>query len=702
MSRFRVRELSVLILMLDFVRLPSARLLSVGQRFSQAHRDILAAFVCGLLVLLGWVALALNWVGLALLILPVAYGVGGYESARDGLTTLFQEKELDVDLLMIVAALGAASLGLWRREYYLIIDGAVLILIFAISGALEGYAMQRTERSIRALMRLTPDTASVLRHGQPEQVAIAHLAVGDELLVKPGELIPTDAVIIEGYSPVNQAAITGESVAIDKAVGDEVFAGTLNGNGALRLRVHQPPESSLIQRVIRLVEQAQTETPPSQQFIERFERGYAKVIVLVGVLLAVCPPFLWNWTWETTIYRALIFLVVASPCALMAAIMPTLLSGIANGARQGILFKNGAQLEQMGQVRAIAFDKTGTLTTGQPEVFAVLPALGRSDAEVLHVAAALEAYSEHPIGQAIGRYATGRIAIASVTAVQAHPGQGITGQLEHQSIAVGHYGFVQPLISAPDLSESDAALSSNSHMGSLQYSSGNSPSRSQRRSSDLPDRSQLDPALHSQAMELQQSGKTVVWVIRENQVLGLIAIADQVRPDAARAIAALKKLGIQHLIMLTGDNQETAYSMAQAVGIHEVHAELLPEDKLHLIRQLQQRYGTVAMVGDGINDAPALAQATVGIAMGAAGSDVALETADIVLMTDRLERIATAVQLGRRSQRIVKQNIAFALSFIVLLLVANAAGSMTLPLGVIGHEGSTVLVTLSGLRLLRS
>lgn len=673
--------------MLDSVRLPSARLVS----FSQTHRDTIAALVCGLLLLLGWFALHINWVGLALLILPIAYVIGGYESAREGLTTLFQEKELDVDLLMIVAALGAASLGLWRREYYLIIDGAVLILIFAISGALEGYAMQRTERSIRALMRLTPDTASVLRRGQAEQVAIAHLKIGDELLVKPGELIPTDAVIIEGYSPINQAAITGESIPIDKTLGDEVFAGSLNGNGALRLRVHQPPESSLIQRIIRLVEQAQTEAPPSQQFIERFERGYAKVIVLVGILLTLCPPLLWDWTWETTIYRALVFLVVASPCALMAAIMPTLLSGIANGARQGILFKNGAQLEQMGQVRAIAFDKTGTLTTGRPEVHAVFPAAGHSDADVLQVAAALEAYSEHPIGQAICRYAMGRVSLATVTAVQAAPGQGITGQLEQQSVAVGQYRFVQHLLAEFNPTRLNIAQPHSSQ--DLSDSAQAHP---------LLDPTVLDPTLKSQALQLQQSGKTVVWVIQSNQVLGLIAIADQVRPDAARAIADLKRLGIQHLIMLTGDNQETAHSVAEAVGILEVHAELLPEQKLHLIRKLQQRYGSVAMVGDGINDAPALTQATVGIAMGTAGSDVALETADIVLMSDRLERIATAIQLGRRSQRIVKQNIVFALSFIVLLLVANFAGGITLPLGVIGHEGSTVLVTLSGLRLLRS
>lgn len=641
--------------MLDSVRSPHSRLVTLLQE----HSGIFAAILCGVLLLLGWWALHLAWVGIALFVLVAAYVVGGYESAREGLTTLFQEKELDVDLLMIVAALGAAGLGLWRREYFLIIDGAVLILIFAVSGALENYAMQRTDRSIRSLMSLAPDTARVLQLDGESEVAIDHLAIGDEILVKPGELIPTDGLIIEGYSTINQAAITGESMPVEKTVGAAVFAGTLNGNGALKLRVDRSPESSLLQRVIRLVEQAQTEKPPSQQFIERFERGYAKVIVLVGVLLALLPPVLWNWSWETTIYRALIFLVVASPCALMAAIMPTLLSGIANGARQGILFKNGAQLESIGRVRAIAFDKTGTLTTGQPEVYAVIPAAGYSEAEVLQLAAALESSSEHPIGQAVCRAAQ-HLAFPTATAVQAHPGQGIVGQVNHQSVVVGQLTFVQPLIT------------------------------------------DWDSALRSQAAALQEAGKTIVWVVRANQVIGMIAVADQVRSEAARAIEHLKKLGIEHLIMLTGDNRETAQSVAHAVGITEIHAELLPEDKLHLIRQLQQRYGSVAMVGDGINDAPALAQATVGIAMGAAGSDVALETADIVLMTDRLTKIAAAVRLGRLSQAIVKQNIVFALSFIVLLLVANFAGEMTLPLGVIGHEGSTVLVTLSGLRLLRS
>ncbi|MGF1542401.1 MAG: HAD-IC family P-type ATPase, partial [Pleurocapsa sp.] len=367
----------------------------------QKYPEALAAGVCAILVLLGWLCLYLGWIGVALLILPVAYVIGGYESTKEGLTTLIEEKELDVDLLMIVAALGAASLGLWQRDYFLIIDGAVLILIFAISGALESFAMQHTEKNIRSLMAFTPDTARVIFNGGEQEIAIAKLQIGDLVLVKPGELIPVDGIILEGNSNINQATITGESIPVDKKIGDEVFAGTLNGNGVLKLKVHQPPESSLIQKIIRLVEQAQTEAPPSQQFIERFERGYAKVIILTGLVLMILPPLIWGWSWETTIYRALIFLVVASPCALMASIMPTLLSGIARGAKEGILYKNGAQLEKMGKVRAIAFDKTGTLTTGKLQVTEIIPVGDYSEEKVLQLAAALESRSEHPIGEAI-------------------------------------------------------------------------------------------------------------------------------------------------------------------------------------------------------------------------------------------------------------------------------------------------------------
>jgi len=627
--------------------------------FFKNYSDTVEAAICGLLVLLAWFFLQLGWLGLALLLLPAAYVIGGYKSAKEGLTTLWQEKELDVDLLMIVAALGAAALGIWHKEYYLILDGAILILIFSISGALESYAMQRTERSIQSLMSLTSDTARVLFNGREEMVRVNELKIGAQVLVKPGELIPTDGLIVEGQTTLNEAAITGESVPVEKKLGDEVFAGTLNGQGVIKLEIHKKAESNLIQRVIRLVEEAQTQEPPSQQFIERFEKGYAQVIVLTGLLLAILPPFLLHWSWETTIYRALIFLVVASPCALMAAIMPTLLSGIANGAKQGILFKNGAQLEMIGKVKAIAFDKTGTLTTGKLEVVQVITSEATQE-ELLQIAASLESVSEHPIAAAIVQF-TQEQQIPWTRAVKAtaYIGRGIVGEVKGEKAVVGNLAFI------------------NSQLGSPVT------------------------GLLEQAEQLERSGKTVVWVAYQQRVLGLIAVADTVRPEALQVVSRLKRLGIEHFVLLTGDNQQTAQSIAQEVGITDIYAELLPEDKLNIIKSLLERYGTVAMVGDGINDAPALAAASVGIAMGVSGSDVALESADIILMADRLEKLEEAISLGRRSQAIVKQNIVFALGFIVLLLIANFTHGITLPLGVIGHEGSTVLVTLSGLRLLR-
>jgi Cd2+/Zn2+-exporting ATPase len=623
----------------------------------QTHPEAIAAITCAIFVFLGWLCLHLGWLGAALFLLPIAYVVGGYESTKDGLKTLFEERELDVDLLMVVAALGAAGLGIWQQDYHLIVDGAILILIFAISGALERIAMQRTERNIRQLMAVTPDTARVLLDDQEQELPIEQLQVGDLLLVKPGELIPTDSLILEGDSAIDQAAITGESLPVDRTVGAEVFGGTLNGSGVLKLRVHQRPESSLIQRVIRLVEQAQNEAPPSQQFIERFERNYARIIIIVGIVLAILPPFIWNWNWETTIYRALIFLVVASPCALMAAIMPTLLSGIANGARQGILFKNGAQLETIGKIRAIAFDKTGTLTTGNLQVIEIVPAPGYSENQVLELAASLEAYSEHPIGKAITQAARQRqLGRSEAKNVQAYAGQGMRGEVDGKLTRVGKQDWLD--LKAPELS--------------------------------------------AIAQQLEGQGKTIVWVAQDHQIIGLMGVSDTIRPEAYPLIQKLQEMGIEQIALLTGDNPKTAEYVARALGIRQVYAQLLPDDKLSAIRQLQQQYQFVAMVGDGINDAPALAAASVGIAMGKTGTDVALETADIVLMSDRLEKLAQAIRLGRRANNIVRQNIIFALGFIGVLLVANFVGGIDMPLGVIGHEGSTVLVTLSGLRLLKS
>ncbi|MEB3357714.1 MAG: heavy metal translocating P-type ATPase [Synechococcales bacterium] len=648
-----------------------------GQDWIQTYPEAIAAMTCGLLTLLGWLALGGNWVGVGIWILLAAYVIGGFDSAREGLTTLWQERELDVDLLMIVAAVGAAILGLWQREYYLLVDGAVLILIFAISGALESIALHRTERNIRSLMQLTPDTARVLTVGQEQMVPTQQLKVGDRVLVKPGELIPTDGLVREGESAVNQAPITGESLPVEKAIGDEVFAGTINGNGALTIELHKPPESSLIQRVIRLVEQAKTTAPPSQQFLETFERGYAKVIVVTGLMLATLPPLLLRWSWETTIYRALVFLVVASPCALMAAIMPTLLSGIARGARQGILFKDGAQLETMGQVKAIAFDKTGTLTTGVLQVSDLIPAPGVEAAQVLQLAASLEAYSEHPIAQAVVQAAQMQnLPLLPAQAVRAEVGRGVVGQIKGGPVRLGKSSFV-----TADLAVATAPRTA------------------------APERQKLEgaiaPALLQASQQLEQAGKTVIWVSQHHQVMGLLAVADQIRATAPGLLSTLRQLGVTATVMLTGDNDATAHTVAQAVGVGTVYANLLPEDKVTVIQQLQRQYRTVAMVGDGINDAPALAQASVGIAMGGAGSDVALETADIVLMADRLEKLEQAIRIGKKSQHIIRQNIAIALTSIALLMVANFLGELTLPAGVLGHEGSTLLVTLNGLRLLR-
>lgn len=668
------------------------------------HPEAVAAATCAVLVLLGWLFLLFGWIGLALFVLPAAYAIGGYESAKEGLTTLFQEKELDVDLLMIVAALGAAFLGLWRQEYELIIDGAVLILIFAISGALESYAMQRTNRAIASLMGLTPDTARLMLHGREKETPIEQLKIGDRLLVKPGELIPTDALIVEGASSLNEASITGESLPVEKSIGDEVFAGTINGAGALILEVHQPPESSLIQRVIRLVEQAQTEAPPSQMFIERLERGYAKIIVICGVLLIILPPFIFNWDWETTIYKALIFLVVASPCALMAAIMPALLSGIANGARQGILFKNGAQLELIGKIKAIAFDKTGTLTTGTPEVTAIIPAADTNQNTVLLNAAAIEAYSEHPIGKAIVQAARDKqLTFPPTTNVVSHTGFGISGEVEGKQIKVGTAKFMQAEIIQPKIIQSETSPyqeDTPSPTYDLRHAIPTVPYARCAMGEEKGVR--VDKYLIAESDRLKTQGNTIVWVVSESEILGIIAVADTVRPAAAKMVKSLKKLGIEQIIMLSGDSDRTARNIAQQLGINEVYAELLPEDKVTVIRRLKRQYQTVAMVGDGINDAPALATASVGIALGNAGSDVALETADIVLMADRLDKIITAIRLGRRATKVIKQNIVFALCSIAILLVANFTTGINLPLGVIGHEGSTVLVTLSGLRLLRN
>jgi Cd2+/Zn2+-exporting ATPase len=475
--------------------------------------------------------------------------------------------------------------------------------------------------------------------------------------VKPGERIPADGVVRQGSSAVNQATITGESLPVDKRVGDEVFAGTINGSGSLIVEVLRAGENSLFSKIIKLIEEAKTEVPELQHRIDRFEKIYTWLIVTTTLLLMVAPHYLLGWSWTETLYRAMVFLVVASPCALVASMMPAILSAISNGARKGILFKNGVQLEALAGVQVVAFDKTGTLTEGRPQVMEFETFSSWSENELLQAAGSIESMSEHPIAKAIVRYAKQKnLSLQTPSQLHAITGWGVEAELDGVTWKIG-----KPLLFEAQMEHEH---------------------------------------IITRVKQLEQAGRTIVLVERDGQVIGLITLQDTIRKEARMAIQRLKQMGIQ-VAMLTGDQQIIAKAIAREVGIDHVYSELLPEDKVKVIEQLKQQFGQVAMIGDGVNDAPALATAQIGIAMGGAGSDVALETADVVLMNDDLGKISLAIQLGKRMTQVVKQNIIFALSVIGLLIITNFAHMMTLPFGVVGHEGSTILVILNGLRLLR-
>jgi len=611
------------------------------------HAEAVTTAICAVAVLIGWLLLrgGLHAAGVAVLV--TGYVLGGYRQARDGVLTLILERELDVDLLMVVAAIGAAAIGEW-------FDGALLIFIFALSGTLEGYASARTSRDITALMALAPDEAVLLRDGAEQIVPASSLNMGDDIVVRPGARIPADGAVTKGTSAVNQAPITGESAPVEKSCGADVFAGSINGHGALYVNVTRAPGDTLLARIIGLVKEAQANRPAAQLFIERFERRYAKVVVLGAILLGAGPTALGWWTAREAIYRAMIFLVVASPCALAAAMMPTLLSALSNAARNGILFKGSAFVEALGRINAIAFDKTGTLTAGHPIVARIISTSDTAPEILLAHAASIESASEHPVGRAIvAEAARRRLALRPVSEFQAIVGAGARARLADTVWSVGR----------PDLFSVPAEV-------------GRS------------------------VANLESQGHTVVFV-GDATCRGYIALRDRVRPEAQAAIGFLRRLGIRPIVGLSGDSRATADTVAAEVGVDEMHAGLYPEDKVQRVKTLASDYGSVAMVGDGINDAPALAIASVGIAMGGIGTDVALETADVVLTKDDVGMVPYAVALGRRSIRIIYQNLAIALTVIVLLVVSDLLGLITLPWGVIGHEGSTLLVTLNGLRLLR-
>jgi len=613
------------------------------------YGEAIAALASGIFIAAAW-AVGEGMYTLQVILYMIAFVVGGFAKAKEGLYTLVKERDLDVNLLMIIAAIGAASIGYWT-------EGAVLIFIFALSGALETYTMDRSSRDISALMGMKPERATLYKDGAETIVAIDELKLGDVIVVKPGERIAADGVVVQGASSVDQASITGESIPVDKEAGAEVYAGTMNGQGALFVEVTRPGESTLFAKILQLVQEAQSEKPVSQQFMERFERIYARLIIVVSALLIFALPLVFGWSWEDSFYKTMVFLVVASPCALVASIMPAMLSAISSSARKGVLFKGGAHLENLGRVKAIAFDKTGTLTSGKPAVTNLVPLRGYGEDEMLQIAASLESLSEHPLAKAIVRKAKEQgLPLKPVTEFMTRTGWGLQADCEGETWKIGKPSYM--------------------------------------------DESFATEELMSVIAKLEQEGKTVVVMHNAQGAAGVIALRDNIREDAKQAVALLKKQGIA-VAMLTGDQEQTAKAIAAEAGIDIVYSELLPEDKVNKVKELKQKYGHVVMVGDGVNDAPALATATVGIAMGAGGSDAALETANVVLLKDDIGKIADSIMLGRRTASIVKQNMIFALSVIILLIAANFIEGIALPLGVVGHEGSTILVILNGLRLLK-
>lgn len=605
----------------------------------------------------------------------IAFAAGGYTGLMEAIDDA-RHGELNIDFLMITAALGAAFIGEWE-------EGALLLFLFTLSGALEEFAMGRTRKAIASLVDLRPETAFLRREGTVVEVAVEELQVGDIVLAKPGERFPVDGTVRQGTSSVDQSPITGESVPVYKEPGDEVFSGTINGGGALDVEVTKLASESTLSKIIQLVEEAQEDAAPTQRFIDRFSQPYT-LTVIAATLLAIVVPWLFiNEPFDDTLYRAMTLLVVASPCALIISTPASILSAIAAAARGGVLFKGGAYLEKSADLDMLAFDKTGTLTYGRPELTDVFPLNNYSQDDVVRIAAGAESLSEHPIGQAIlNKSSEMELSIEEPKEFRAIAGHGIQAIYDRgdhlEIIYIGN----------------DKLFMSESM--------------------------DLSPAIRMIGQQLQKKGKTAMLVARRStiedtlgedrdwEVIGYIAVADTLRENAAETIAALRRIGIKRVAMLTGDNHNVAENIARQVGIEpeDVYSELLPEQKVEVVQKLVGD-GHVAMVGDGVNDAPALATATVGVAMGAAGTDVALETADIVLMADDLTKLPFLLDLSRRADKIVRQNIIFSVAVIVTLVVATilvpifvSGFVLPLPLGVVGHEGSTLIVVTNGLRML--
>jgi len=622
------------------------------------RRRLLSVAIAGVLTGCG---LVLQWSGFSgwpeHAIFAMAIVAGGWFIVPKALFALRQLAP-DMNLLMLVAVVGAIFIGQWS-------EGAVVTLLFGLSELLEAFSLQRARRAIGALLKLTPETALVKRGETFVEAPATQVRVDEIITVKSGARIPLDSLITSGASSVNQAPITGESMPVEKKAGDILFAGTINGEGYLEAKVTKAAGDSMLARIIKLVGEAQAQKAPSQRFVDTFARYYTPAVMVAALLVWLLPPLIAGGVWSVWFYRALVLLVIACPCALVISTPVSIVSGLTAMARRGVLIKGGAHLESLGKLRALALDKTGTLTTGQPKVLRVVTLNGKTESEILRIAAAIDTHSGHPLARAVLSAAEEQqVAIARSTSYFERTGRGAEAHLDGHEYFVGNHRF-------------------NHELGTC------------------------SPEIEKMLGEIERQGQSVVIVGHKphanctGEVLGILAIGDPIRPQAKEALRALHRVGIEKVVMLSGDNQNTANTIAKQTGIDEAHGDLLPDDKIKHVRELTAQYHHVGMIGDGVNDAPAMAAATVGIAMGKAGTDTAIETADMTLMQDDLGKVAEAIHLGKRTLRIIQFNIAFALGLKALFLVLALSGHASLWMAIMADTGATLLVILNALRLLR-
>lgn len=631
----------------------SAKQPPVGSWYSR-NKELVWSLTAGTLLFAGfagerWLAIPR---ALAIALYAGSYVFGGYDLIRHALISARKTGfQFDIELLMLVAAIGAAVLGEWA-------EGAFLLFLFAIAHAMEHYALDRARGAIRALGELAPRRARVKRDGREEEVPVEQVTTGAIVIVRPAERIPVDGTVSAGASAVNQAPITGESVPVEKTVGAEVFAGTVNGDGALEILTTKAVGDRTLDRIITLVAEAQTQKAPTQQFAERFEKIFVPIVLVADALLITVPPLMGWWTWSTSFYRGMSLLVAATPCALAIGTPAAILAGIAQAARRGVLIKGGAHLENLGGTRALALDKTGTLTVGRPEVTDVRN-LDTPVEEVLRIAAAVERKSQHPLAEAIVRHADAlKIATAEAGDLESLTARGVRSTVDGRPVEIGSLRLWEEL-------------------GVL-----------------------ITDNVRAAVDELQRAGRSTVVIRHDGKFIGVYGIADRPREAVKDVLQRLRALGVSPLVMLSGDNNFVAEIIGKEVGVDEVRGNLLPEDKVTAIRDLIAKHGSVGMVGDGVNDAPALANATVGIAMGAAGTAAALEAADVALMADDLGQLPFAIGLARQTRQVIKQNLVASLAVIALLVVATTTGAVGMGFAVMVHEGSTLLVIGNALRML--